>query len=87
MKDFTDEINKSANENYKLMQEIRRTIPVENSLLTVRETNNNVLRIATDDREHISQVIIQIDKIGLPHKINFHKQASEFLYYDLLNLI
>ena len=62
------------------MQEIRRTIPVENSLLAVRETNNNVLRIATNDREHVSQIRIQMDKIGIPDKINFHKQASEILY-------
>ena len=54
IKNFTKERNKSANENYKLMQEIRRTILVENSLLPIRETNNNVLRIATNDREQVS---------------------------------
>ena len=58
MKDFTDERNKIENENYKLMQEIRRTILVENYLLVVRETNNNVLIISTDDREWISQIRI-----------------------------
>ena len=84
VKDLTDERNKSTNANYKLMQEIRRKIPVENSLLAVRETNNNVLRIAIDGREHISQIRIQMDKIGLPDKISFHKQASEILYFDLL---
>ena len=57
---------------------------MENSLLAVRETNNNVLRIAIDGREHISQIRIQMDKIGLPDKISFHKQASEILYFDLL---
>ena len=54
VKDLTDERNKSTNENYKLMQEIRRTIPIENSLLEVRETNNNVLRIGSNDREQVS---------------------------------
>ena len=44
------------------MQEIRRTIPIEKSLLAVRETNNNVLRIAIDEREQISQVRIQMDR-------------------------
>ena len=84
VKYFTEERNKSANENYKLIQEIRRTIPIENSLLAIRETNNNVLRISTDDREQVSQIRIQMDKIGIPNKINFHKQASEILYSDLL---
>lgn len=49
---------------------------MEKYLLVARETDNNVLRIATNDREQISQVKIQMDKIGLPDKINFHKQAS-----------
>ena len=84
VKDFTEERNKSANENYKLMQEIRKTILVENSLLVVRETNNNVLRIVTDDRKQVSQVKIQMDKIGIPNKINFHKQDLEILYSNLL---
>ena len=66
VKVFTSERNKSANENYKLMQEIRRTILVENSLLAVRETYNNVLRIVTDDQEQVSQVRIHMDKIRDP---------------------
>ena len=84
VKDFTKERNKLANENYKLMQEIRRTILVENSLLGVRETTNTVLRISTDDQGQVSQVRIHMDKIGIPDKINFHKQASKILYSDLL---
>ena len=66
------------------MQEIRKTMPVENSLLVVREANDNLFIIATDDKERISQVRIQMDKVGLPDKINFHKQASNILYSDLL---
>ena len=84
MKDFTNERNKLATDNYKLMQEIRKTIPVESSLLAVREADNNVFMIAIDDKEMISQVRIQMDKVGLPDKINFHKQASDILYSDLL---
>lgn len=84
MKDFANERNKSATNNYKLMQEIRKTIPMESSLLVVREAYSNVFRISTDDKERISQVIIQMDKVGLFDKINFHKQASEILYSDLL---
>ena len=30
VKDFTNERNKSTNDNYKLMQEIRKTIPGKN---------------------------------------------------------
>ena len=48
---------------------------METSLLVVREAVNNVFKIATDDKERISQVRIQMDKVGLPNKINFHKQA------------
>ena len=54
LKDFTDERNKSLNENYKLMQEVRRSTPVGTSLLTVREKDSSILRIATDDQEQVS---------------------------------
>ena len=84
VKYFTNERNKSANDNYKLMREIRKTVPGKSPLLAVREANNNVFRIATNDKEGVSQVRIQMDKVGLLDKINFHKQASEILYSDLL---
>ena len=84
LKDFTEEINKSINENYKLMQEVRKSIPVRNSLLTIREADSNVLIIATENQEQVSQIRIQMDKIEIPNKINFHKQATEILYFDLL---
>ena len=57
-KDFTNERNKSANDNYKLMQEIRRTVVGKSSLLEIREAEGNVFRIATDDQEGVSQVRI-----------------------------
>ena len=55
------------------MQEIRKTVLGKSLLLAVREVDNNVLRIATNDKEGVSQVRIQMDKLGLPNKINFHK--------------
>jgi len=66
------------------MQKVRRSTPVGTSLLTVREKVSSILRIATDDQEQVSQVRIQMEKIGIPYKINFHKQATEILYFDLL---
>ena len=38
VKDFTNERNKSINDNYKLMQQIRKVVPGKSSLLAVRET-------------------------------------------------
>ena len=73
VKDFTNERNKSANDNYKLMQEIRKTVPGKIPLLAVREADKNVFRIATNDKGGVSQVRIQMDQVGLPDKINFHK--------------
>lgn len=58
MKDFINERNKSTTDNYKLMQEIRKTILVESSLLAVRGADSNIFRISTDDKERISQVRI-----------------------------
>ena len=66
------------------MQEIRKIVPGKIPLLVVREANKNVFRITTNDKEGVSQVRIQMDQVRLPDKINFHKKASEILYYDLL---
>ena len=53
-------------------------------MLAVREAQGNVFRIATTDVTGFSQVKLQMDQVGIPDKINFHKQASEVLYLDLL---
>ena len=52
--------------------------------MAVRESEGNVFRIATTDATGVSQVKIQMDQVGIPDKMNFHKQASEILYSDLL---
>lgn len=85
VEDFLEERNKSLDENYKLLQQARKKVHVgPTTLLTIREKDSNTLRIATDDPDHVSQVRIQMDKIGIPDKINFHKQATKVLYSDLL---
>ena len=61
IKDFTEERNKSTNDNYKLMQQIRKAVLDKSSQLAVREAEGNIFRIATSDREGVSQVKIQMD--------------------------
>ena len=85
MKDFTEERNKFANDNYNMMQQIRKYVSNKSSLLAVRESQGNVFRNATSDVTGVSQVKLQMDQVGIPDKINFHKQASEVLYSDLLS--
>lgn len=67
------------------MQQIKKVVPGKSSLLAVRETKGNIFKIDTSDKEGVSQVRIQMDQVGIPDKVNFHKQASEILYSDLLN--
>ena len=67
------------------MQQIRKVVLGKSSLLAVRETKGNIFRIATSDKERLSQVRIQMDQVGILYKVNFHKQASEILYSNLLN--
>jgi len=56
VKDFTEERNKSGNENYRLMQQIRNFVSNKSSLLVVRESQGNVFRVATTDVTGVSQV-------------------------------
>ena len=66
------------------MQEVRKSSYVSSSLLIVRERDNNTLWMVVNDQVEGSQVRIQMDKIAIPNKINFHKQVSKVLYSDLL---
>ena len=66
------------------MQQIRKVVPRKSFLLEAREPEGNIFRIATNDKEGVSQVRIQMDRVGIPDKVNFHKQASGILYSDLL---
>ena len=84
MKKFTKEKNILVEENFKLMQEVRKSSYVNYSLLIVREWDRNTLRIVVDDQVEGSQFRIQMDRIAILDKINFHKQVSEVLYSDLL---
>ena len=54
-------------------------------MLAIMEAEGNIFRIATSDMGEASQVKIQMDQVGIPNKVNFHKQASEVLYSNLLN--
>ena len=76
VKKFSEERNLSVEENFKLMQEVRKNTYASSSLLTVREKDSNTLKIALDDQVEGSQVRIQMDKIAIPNNINFHKQVS-----------
>ena len=63
VKDFTEERNKSANDNYRMMQQIRKYVSNKSSLLAVREVQGNVFRIATSDVTGVSQVKLQMDQV------------------------
>ena len=56
VKDFTDKRNKVVDENYKIMQQIRRSVSNKSTLLAVRESEGNVFRIATTNVIGVSQV-------------------------------
>ena len=84
VKYFTDKRSKVVDENINLMQQIRRTTSNKSTLLAVRESEGNVFRIATTDATGVSQVKLQMDQVGIPDKVNFHKQASEIQMRDIM---
>ena len=84
VKKLLEERNLSFEENFKLMQEVRKNTYASSSLVIVREKDNNTLKISIDDQLEGSEVRIQMDKIAILEKINFHKQALEAFYSDLL---
>ena len=50
VKKFSEERNLSTEENFKLMQEVRKNTFASTFVLTVRERHRNTLRIAVDNQ-------------------------------------
>ena len=74
VKKLYEERNVSLNENFKFMQEARRSIPIGASLLIFKEKYGNTLRIDINDQSEVSQVRIKMDKIRIPDKIYFRSR-------------
>ena len=53
-------------------------------MIVVKEKDSKVFRIVVIDNSQVNQVKIQMEKIAIPEKINFYRQASEVLYSDLI---
>ena len=81
---FLEERNLSTEKNFELMQEVRKNTFIGTFILTITERDRNTLRFVVDDQSERSKVRIQMDKIGIPDNINFHKKAFDVLYLDLL---
>ena len=68
VKYFIEKRNKSVDENYKIMQQIRKSVSNKSTLLAIRESEGNVFRIATTDVTGVSQVKLQMDQVEIADK-------------------
>ena len=84
IKEFLDERSVASKESCELVKEARKMEISQSSMITMKEKDSGAFRIAVTDNSQVTQVKIQMEKIAIPDKINFHRQASEVLYFDLI---
>ena len=75
IKEFLDERSVASKESYELVKEARKMEISQSSMITVKEKDSGAFRIAVTDNSQVTQVKIQMEKIAIPDKINFHRQA------------
>ena len=84
IKEFLDERSVASKESYELVKEAKKMEISKSSMIAMKEKDSGVFRIAITENSQVTQVKIQMEKIAIPDKINFHRQASEVLYSDLI---
>jgi len=73
----------SLSDTQKHYLELRKLSGSHDSLITVRDLENNSLNLAIMDEEKVAKVQFRMNQISVPCKIMFHKGVSEVLYDDL----
>jgi len=56
-------------------------------LQTTRDPKANTLKLVVTSGKRASEFKIVLDQVSLPDKINLHKQSSDILYAELLQLV
>ena len=79
---YTEKRKQSFIKGQKLFREVKKNSQDKVSLIIARDHEKNTLNIEYQDK--VSKVKIQLDKINMLDKINFHKQSSCVIYIDLL---
>ena len=75
IKEFLDERGVASKESYELVKEARKMEISQSSMIAVKEKDSGVFRITVTDNSQVTQVKIQMEKITIPDKIFFHRQA------------
>ena len=57
------------------------------SLVSARDAERNTFKMAMVNDKKMSEMEIQLDKISTPDKIQLHKQTSDIIYSDLLQVM
>jgi hypothetical protein len=69
-----------------LIPEVKKASQHKYSLFIVRATGSKTFNISIEEEYKVSKIRIKYDNIISPNKVQLHKQASDLLYSDYLNL-
>jgi hypothetical protein len=76
----------SLSEIMNLMPEVNKYSQHKYSLFIIRDTERKTFNIAIVEKDKVSKIKIKYYNISAPNQVQFHKNTSDLLYSDYLNL-
>jgi hypothetical protein len=70
----------------ELLPEVEGTSQRKSHLLSVRDVEKKTFNIAVADNDKVSEFKVHYENIDAPDKVKFHRNVSDMLYTDYLNL-
>lgn len=84
IKKYKEKKTQSLLQTQNLFPEFRNISQDRISLNSTRDHENNTLNIAVAHENKVCETKIKLDKLNVPDKIIFHKQANDIIYVDLM---
>ena len=84
--EYAEKRKQSLNHIFLTLPQIKEISNTKVHLQSAREPDTNILKLVVTSGKKASEVKVALDQVSLPDKINLHKQSSDILYAELLQL-
>jgi len=84
--EYLEKRKQSFEKIFKYLPQARESESSKVQLQSVRDPESNILKLVVTSGKKASEIKIYLDQVSLLDKISFHKQSSDILYAELLQL-
>ena len=84
--EYAEKRKQSLNHIFLTLPQIKEISNTKVHLQSAREPDTNIWKLLVTSGKKASEVKVSLDQVSLPDKINLHKQSSDIMYVELLQL-